>query len=267
MQCLAGFPFVPRRRRLSQIFLVRLGLLLTLLLMMINLNNSATDSIPTSDLICPLILWILMSAAFVTFALAEYFLILVLLRFGNKVSITFLAIALVFTPMLKVDTEVGRERETKTKWTTGEKQRNECKEKARKYSDLFKDTFLDYTTHSEISYQDFFRRQMQEVWRRGFFSLIESLSPLSPSSTQLLWQSSFLVIGLKSPNRTCFWIYSFVSPSVSMSLVQYPLPISADCVARTQTRIRQKQRHDLNVLNICSKILSPALYRTQGYAK
>ena len=107
--------------------------------MMINLNNSATDSIPTSDLICPLILWILMSAAFVTFALAEYFLILVLLRFGNKVSITFLAIALVFTPMLKVDAEVGRERETKTKWATGEKQGKECKEKARKYSDTFLD--------------------------------------------------------------------------------------------------------------------------------
>ena len=87
MLCLAGFPSVPRRG-LSQIFFVRLGLLLTLLLMMINLNNSATDSIPTSDLICPLILWILMSAAFVTFALAEYFLILVLLRFGNKVSNT-----------------------------------------------------------------------------------------------------------------------------------------------------------------------------------
>ena len=135
MLCLAGFPSVPRCR-LSQIFLVRLGLLLTLLLMMINLNNSATDSIPTSDLICPLILWILMSAAFVTFALAEYFLILVLLRFGNKVSITFLAIALVFKPMIKVDAEVGRERETKTKWATGEKQGNECKEKARKYSDL-----------------------------------------------------------------------------------------------------------------------------------
>ena len=133
MLCLAGFPSVPRRRS-SQIFLVRLGLLLTLLLMMINLNNSATDSIPTSDLICPLILWILMSAAFVTFALAEYFLILVLLRFGNKVSITFLAI--VFKPMIKVDAEVGRERETKTKWATGEKQGNECKEKARKYSDL-----------------------------------------------------------------------------------------------------------------------------------
>ena len=66
--------------------LQRLGLLLTLLLMLINLNNSATKSIPTSDLICPLILWILMSAAFVTFALAEYFAILVLLRFGNKVG-------------------------------------------------------------------------------------------------------------------------------------------------------------------------------------
>lgn len=87
MLCLAGFPLTPRRC-LSQIFSVRLGLLLTLLLMMINLNNSATNSIPTSDLICPLILWILMSAAFVTFALTEYFVILVLLRFGNKVSFT-----------------------------------------------------------------------------------------------------------------------------------------------------------------------------------
>ena len=75
----------------------RLGLLLTLLLMMINPNNSATNSIPTSDLICPLILWILMSAAFVTFALAEYFVILVLLRFGNKVSNIASNIKLVFS--------------------------------------------------------------------------------------------------------------------------------------------------------------------------
>ena len=66
--------------------LIRLGLLLTLLLMTINLNNSATGSIPTSDGICPLISWILISMVFILVALFEYFLILVLLRFGNKVS-------------------------------------------------------------------------------------------------------------------------------------------------------------------------------------
>ena len=93
----------------------RLGLLLTLLLMTINLNNSATENIPPSgfcpirrlhdvlgikhpkneirtddftisDGICPLILWILINIAFILVALFEYFLILVLLRFGNKVG-------------------------------------------------------------------------------------------------------------------------------------------------------------------------------------
>ena len=65
--------------------LARLGLLLTLLLMTINLNNSATDKIPPSGKICPLVQWILISIAFILFALFEYFLILVVLRFWNKV--------------------------------------------------------------------------------------------------------------------------------------------------------------------------------------
>lgn len=39
--------------------------------------------------------------------------------------------------MIKVDADMGKVKETKTKWMTGEKQGNECnKEKARKYSDL-----------------------------------------------------------------------------------------------------------------------------------
>ena len=66
--------------------LIRLGLLLTLLLMTINLNNSATDKIPPSDKICPLIQWILISMVFILVALVEYFLILVVLRFRDKVS-------------------------------------------------------------------------------------------------------------------------------------------------------------------------------------
>ena len=70
---------------LCKVFLVRLGLLLTLLLMTINLNNSATDKIPPSGKICPLVQWILISIAFILFALFEYFLILVVLRFWSKV--------------------------------------------------------------------------------------------------------------------------------------------------------------------------------------
>ena len=54
--------------------------------MTINLNNSATDKIPPSDKICPLIKWILISMVFILVALVEYFLILVVLRFRDKVS-------------------------------------------------------------------------------------------------------------------------------------------------------------------------------------
>ena len=61
----------------------RLGLLLTLLLMMINLTNSAAQMIPGSDHLCPLIIWIWLSIAFVAFALVEYFVILTILKFGK----------------------------------------------------------------------------------------------------------------------------------------------------------------------------------------
>ena len=66
----------------------RLGMLLTLLLMMINLTNGAAKIIPGSDSICPLIIWIWLSIAFVTIALMEYFVILTILKFGKiKVGI------------------------------------------------------------------------------------------------------------------------------------------------------------------------------------
>ena len=65
---------------------IRLGLLLTLLLMTINLNNSATEKIPPSGKICPLVQWILISIVFILFAIFEYFIILVLLRFWDKVT-------------------------------------------------------------------------------------------------------------------------------------------------------------------------------------
>ena len=54
--------------------------------MTINLNNSAADKIPPSGKICPLVQWILLSIAFILFALFEYFLILVGLRFWGKVN-------------------------------------------------------------------------------------------------------------------------------------------------------------------------------------
>ena len=67
----------------------RLGLLLTLLLMLINLTTSATKSIPSSESICPLIIWIWLSLGFVAFALCEYFVILAILRFTSKSKVTF----------------------------------------------------------------------------------------------------------------------------------------------------------------------------------
>ena len=66
----------------------RLGLLLTLLLMTINLNNSAAQTIPSSEKICPLIIWIQLSMSFICLALVEYFVILLMLRFGRKVGLT-----------------------------------------------------------------------------------------------------------------------------------------------------------------------------------
>ena len=68
----------------------RLGLLLTLLLMTINMNNSAAQAIPTAEKICPLIVWILISMGFISFALFEYFALLLLVRYGKQVSFSFL---------------------------------------------------------------------------------------------------------------------------------------------------------------------------------
>ena len=62
----------------------RLGLLLTILLMLINMNNSISQTIPKSTGICPLILWILMSIIFIVFALVEYFIILTSVKFGSQ---------------------------------------------------------------------------------------------------------------------------------------------------------------------------------------
>ena len=66
----------------------RLGMLLTLFLMLINLSNTVSQTIPKSDKICPLILWIMISLAFVVLALVEYFIILLTVKFhgANKVS-------------------------------------------------------------------------------------------------------------------------------------------------------------------------------------
>ena len=105
----------------------RLGLLLTLLLMTINMNNSAaqainmtiisttntilhhnfqyhdhlnkitTQAIPSSEEICPLIVWILLSMGFISFALFEYFALLILIRYDKEVSLFFLSFLLFST--------------------------------------------------------------------------------------------------------------------------------------------------------------------------
>ena len=91
------------------IFFTRLGLLLTLLLMTINLNNSATDKIPPSGKICPLVQWILISIAFILFALFEYFLILVVLRFWDKVNgDTFIEVTLSFAFQMGDKAKAGK---------------------------------------------------------------------------------------------------------------------------------------------------------------
>ena len=77
----------------------RLGLLLTLLLMMINLTNSAAKIIPGSDKICPLIIWIWLSITFVVSALIEYFTILTILKFSKKKVTTKLSLFAHFLPL------------------------------------------------------------------------------------------------------------------------------------------------------------------------
>ena len=59
----------------------RLGLLLTLLLMMINLNNSVSSTIPKSTKVTPLTVWIVVSIGFVSFALLEYSVLLYTAKF------------------------------------------------------------------------------------------------------------------------------------------------------------------------------------------
>ena len=61
----------------------RLGLLLTTLLMLINLNNAVATTIPRSDGLCPLTTWIFVSIIFVAIALSQYFWILTTLKFYN----------------------------------------------------------------------------------------------------------------------------------------------------------------------------------------
>ena len=62
----------------------RLGLLLTTLLMLINLNNAVATTIPRSDGLCPLTTWIFVSIIFVASALSEYFWILTTLKFYSS---------------------------------------------------------------------------------------------------------------------------------------------------------------------------------------
>ena len=58
----------------------RLGLLLTLFLMMINMNNSISTTVPYSESMCPLIIGILMCTTFLICALLEYF---IKVKFGS----------------------------------------------------------------------------------------------------------------------------------------------------------------------------------------
>ena len=64
----------------------RLGLLLTLFLMMINMNNSISTKIPKSDSACPLIIWILICTVFIILALLEYFIILIKVKYGTIIK-------------------------------------------------------------------------------------------------------------------------------------------------------------------------------------
>ena len=62
----------------------RLGLLITLLLMLMNHTIMVAKQTPHSDRICPLIVWIGISIIFVVVALFEYFVILTMLKFGRN---------------------------------------------------------------------------------------------------------------------------------------------------------------------------------------
>ena len=59
----------------------RLGMLLTLFLMLVNMISSVSQNIPKSDTVCLLVTWILISIVFVFAALLEYFVILLSVKF------------------------------------------------------------------------------------------------------------------------------------------------------------------------------------------
>ena len=65
----------------------RLGLLLTVLLMIINMNNSLISTIPSSDTVCTLTLWTIFSIGFISIALAEYFVLLVVTKFSINTKV------------------------------------------------------------------------------------------------------------------------------------------------------------------------------------
>ena len=62
----------------------RIGLLITLLLMLINLSNTASRASPSSDNLNPLLAWIQASVAFVFLALVEYAFILFTIKFSGQ---------------------------------------------------------------------------------------------------------------------------------------------------------------------------------------
>ena len=62
----------------------RIGLLLTILLMQINMSNSIASDSPKSKQISPLLGWVTISTAFIIVALLQYFFILYQQKFGFK---------------------------------------------------------------------------------------------------------------------------------------------------------------------------------------
>ena len=71
----------------------RLGMLLTLFLMLVNMSSTISEIIPKSDLVCPLVMWILISIVFVFAALLEYFIILLSVKGATNHNIIFLLFA------------------------------------------------------------------------------------------------------------------------------------------------------------------------------
>ena len=65
----------------------RLGMLLTLFLMLVNMSSSVSQTIPKSDTVCPLVAWILLSIVFVFSALLEYFAILLKMKFKGFIRV------------------------------------------------------------------------------------------------------------------------------------------------------------------------------------